>query len=49
MEMCTTSVECKTVMTAMLMVMSGMDRRMIRVTWIGIIEMLGFGQSGLLG
>jgi hypothetical protein len=28
--MCTTSVECKTILTVMLMVMSGMDPRMIR-------------------
>jgi hypothetical protein len=29
--------------------MSGMDPQMIRVTWIGMVGMLGFGQYGLLG
>jgi hypothetical protein len=47
--MCTTSIECKTAMTAILKVMSGMDPQMIRVTWVGMVEMLGVGQSSLLG
>jgi hypothetical protein len=36
-------------MTIMLTVMSGMDPHMIRVTWIGVVGMLGVGQSCLLG
>jgi hypothetical protein len=47
--MCITSAECRTVMIVMLTVMSGMDPHTIRVTWIGMVGMLGFGQSGLLG
>jgi hypothetical protein len=47
--MCTTFIECKTIMIAVLMVMSNMDIHMIRVTWVGIVEMLGVGQSCLLG
>jgi hypothetical protein len=43
--MCTTTVECRTVMIAMLMVVSGMDAHTIRVTWIGMVRMLGVGQS----
>jgi hypothetical protein len=35
--MCTTSVECRTVV---LMVTSGMDPHMIRVTWIGMVGQL---------
>jgi hypothetical protein len=39
--MCTTSAECKTVITAMLTVMSGMDPHMIswnlRWVWIGLV------------
>jgi hypothetical protein len=31
--MCTTSAECKTVITAVLTVMSGMDPHMISGTW----------------
>jgi hypothetical protein len=38
---CTTSVECKTVITAVLMVMSGMDPHMIsgnlRWVWFGLV------------
>jgi hypothetical protein len=34
--MCTTSIECKTVITAVLMVMSGMDPHMISGTWVGL-------------
>jgi hypothetical protein len=36
-------------MTAILKVMSGMDPQMIRITWVGMVEMLGVGQSSLLG
>jgi hypothetical protein len=35
---CTTSAECKTVITAMLMVMSGMDPHMISGTRVGLVE-----------
>jgi hypothetical protein len=41
--MCTTSRECKTIMTVMLTVMNGMDPHTIRETWIGMVEMLDFG------
>jgi hypothetical protein len=44
-EMCTTSTECRTVMTDVLTVMSGRDPHTIRVTWIGMVGMLGVGQS----
>jgi hypothetical protein len=37
-EMCTTSAECKTVITAMLMVMSGMDPHMISGTRVELVE-----------
>jgi hypothetical protein len=36
-------------MIAMLVVMSGMDPHTIRVSWVGMVEMLGVGQSCLLG
>jgi hypothetical protein len=32
-------------MTAMLMIMSGIYPHTIRVTWVGMVEMLGVGQS----
>jgi hypothetical protein len=35
---CTTSTECKTVITVMLTVMSGMDPHMISGTRVGLIE-----------
>jgi hypothetical protein len=35
---CTTSTECKTVITAVLTVMSGMDPHMISGTWVGLVE-----------
>jgi hypothetical protein len=35
---CTTSVECKTVITAVLTVMSGMDPHMIRGNRVGLVE-----------
>jgi hypothetical protein len=41
--MCTASVECKIVTTVVLMVMSGMDPHTIRVTWVGMVEMLRVG------
>jgi hypothetical protein len=39
---CTTSVECKTVITVMLMVMSGMDPHMISGNqgWVGLAELV---------
>jgi hypothetical protein len=37
--MCTTSVECKTVITVVLMVMSGMDPCMISGTRVGLVEL----------
>jgi hypothetical protein len=43
--MCTTSAAIRTVMTAVLTVMSGMDPLTIRVTWIGMVGMLGVGES----
>jgi hypothetical protein len=36
--MCTTSIECKTIITAVLTVMSGMDPHMISGTWVELIE-----------
>jgi hypothetical protein len=35
---CTTSAECKTVITAMLTIMSGMDPHMISGTRVGLVE-----------
>jgi hypothetical protein len=35
---CTTSAECKTVITVMLTVMSGMDPHMISGTRVGLVE-----------
>jgi hypothetical protein len=37
--MCTTSVECKTVITVMLTIMSGMDPHMISGTRVGLVEL----------
>jgi hypothetical protein len=37
-ETCTTSAECKIVVTAVLTVMSGMDPHMISGTQVGLIE-----------
>jgi hypothetical protein len=37
--MCTTSAECKTVITVVLMVMSGMDPHMISGTRVGLVEL----------
>jgi hypothetical protein len=36
-------------MTAVCTVLSGMDPHTIRVTWIGMVHMLDFGWSGVLG
>jgi hypothetical protein len=47
--MCTTSTEHRIVMTVVLLVMSDRDPHMIRVTWNGMVGMLGVGQSCLLG
>jgi hypothetical protein len=46
--MCTTSIECKTVLTVMLMVMSGMDPHMISGTWdwYGYVVWLGCVEVG---
>jgi hypothetical protein len=38
--MCTTSTECKTIITAMLIVMSGMDPHMISRTWGGWVGLV---------
>jgi hypothetical protein len=37
-ETCTTTAECKTVITAVLTVMSGMDTHMISGTRVGLVE-----------
>jgi hypothetical protein len=37
--MCTTSVECKTIITVVLTVMSGMDPHMISGTRVGLVEL----------
>jgi hypothetical protein len=37
--MCTTSVECKTVITVVLTVMSGMDPHMVSGTRVGLVEL----------
>jgi hypothetical protein len=49
--MCTTSAECKTVITAMLTVMSGMDPHMISGSWDGLWISPWFScvEVGLLG
>jgi hypothetical protein len=44
--MCTTSAECKTVITAVLTVMSGMDPHMISGTRVGLV---GLGLVSLVG
>jgi hypothetical protein len=36
---CTTSTECKTIITAVLTVMSSMDPHMISGTWVGLVEL----------
>jgi hypothetical protein len=37
--MCTTSIDCKTVITAVLTVLSGMDPHMISGTRVGLVEL----------
>jgi hypothetical protein len=37
--MCTSSAECKTVITAVLLIMSGMDPHMISGTRVGLVEL----------
>jgi hypothetical protein len=37
--MCTASTECKTVITVVLIIMSGMDPQMISGTWVGLVEL----------
>jgi hypothetical protein len=46
--MCTSSVDCKILMTVMLMVMSGMDHHMISETWDEFLikSWVGLCQSG---
>jgi hypothetical protein len=36
--MCTTSAECRTIITVVLMVMSSMGPHMISRTWVGLVE-----------
>jgi hypothetical protein len=45
---CTTSAECKTIITTVVMVMSGMDPHMISGTWNGplVKSLVGLCQSG---
>jgi hypothetical protein len=43
---CTTSIECKTVITVVLTVMSGMDPHMISGTRVGLVEL---GLVSLIG
>jgi hypothetical protein len=45
---CTASVECKTIITAMLTVMSGMDPHMISGTWDGLLvkSLVGLCRTG---
>jgi hypothetical protein len=47
--MCTTSIECKTVITAVLMVMSGMDPHMISGTRVGLVELGLISLDGQVG
>jgi uncharacterized membrane protein YjdF len=46
--MCTTSTECKTVITVVLMVMNDMDPHMISGTWVGFLvkSWVGLCRSG---
>jgi hypothetical protein len=48
--MCTTSIECKTVIISVLMDMSNMDPHMISGAWIGflIMSLVGLCQSGFI-
>jgi hypothetical protein len=47
--MCTTSAECRTIKTVVLMVMSGMEPHTIGVTWDGMFGVMGVGQTRHLG
>jgi hypothetical protein len=49
-EMCTTSTECKTVITVVLMVMSGMDPHMIsgNLGWFFVMSWLGCVEVGFI-
>jgi hypothetical protein len=47
--MCTTSTECKTVITVVLMVMSGMDPHMISGTRVGLVELGLISLDGQVG
>jgi hypothetical protein len=46
--MCTTSAECKTVITVVLTVMSGMDPHMIsgNLRWVLVKSLVGFAEVG---
>jgi hypothetical protein len=48
--MCTTSTECKTIITAMLTVMSGMDPHMIsgKLGWVMVKSWVGLYQRGII-
>jgi hypothetical protein len=48
--MCTTSVECKTVIAAVLTVMSGMDPHMIsgNMGWVFVKSLLGCAEVGFI-
>jgi hypothetical protein len=48
--MCTTSTECKTVITAVFMVMSGMDPHMIsgNLEWVFVKSWLSFVEVGFI-
>jgi hypothetical protein len=47
--MCTTYVECRTIMTTMVKVKRGNDPHTITVTWVGMVGSSGVGQSCYLG
>jgi hypothetical protein len=48
--MCTTSAECKIVITVMLTVISGMDPHMVSETWDGFLikSLVGLCRSGFI-
>jgi hypothetical protein len=48
--MCTTSTECKTVITTVLTVMSGMDPHMIsgNLRWVLVKSLVGFVELGFI-
>jgi hypothetical protein len=47
---CTTSIECKTIITAVLTVMSGMDPHMIsgNLGWVFVMSRLGYIEVGFI-